>query len=65
MDRSHKSENAHATIHRPKNLSNKEGLREDACISLRRENKTDSGGEWREGTVLERMWDGNISNQLW
>ena len=34
----------------PKKLSNKEGPREDARISLRRGNKTEIGGGWREGT---------------
>jgi hypothetical protein len=41
-----------------KKLSNKEGSREDACISLRRGNKINNRGGWREGTVWERgRWE--------
>ena len=37
----------------PKKPSNKKGLREDAWLSLRRRNKTDISGGWREGTGWE------------
>jgi hypothetical protein len=39
---SHKAQNKHATIHRPEKLSVKDGPREDACYSLRKENKETS-----------------------
>lgn len=52
-----KAQNKHATTHRPKQ-ANKEGSREDAWISLRRENKVDIRGGGREETVLELEWGG-------
>ena len=39
----------------PKKLNNKEGLREDACISLRMGNKI-FNREWREGTGWRREY---------
>jgi len=38
----------------PKKVSNKEGPKEDALISLRRGNKIDIRGEWREEIVWKR-----------
>jgi hypothetical protein len=47
----------HATD--PKKINKKEGLNKEACISLRRGNKTVLRGRWREETGSEGDGTGN------
>lgn len=58
VDIRHKAQDNHATIHKPKKLSNKEGPKEDAWISSRRGNEINFWGGWREGTGWEGKWGG-------
>ena len=49
----------------PKELNNKEGPREDARLSLRRENKiVVIGGRWEERTGWGRGM-GSVQDQVW
>ena len=57
MDISHKILETHATGHRPKEANKKEGLSEDASISLRKGNKIVVGGRWRgNGGIRSGVW---------
>lgn len=50
--KSHKVQDTHATIYRPKKPNNKEGFREDGWLFLRTGNKIDIGSRWRAMDTL-------------
>jgi hypothetical protein len=56
VDISHKLQDTHCTLQRPKKLNKKEDPQEDSWISLRKGNKIVMGGRWRKGMEWERGW---------
>jgi len=57
MDISHKIQDTHAILHRPKRTNKKKGTSEESWISLRRGNKIVTRGRWKERAVWRWWWE--------
>jgi len=67
VDIGHEIEDAHVTLYRSKEVKQEEKHKEDAWISLKRENKIVIRSRWREGTGWESVWEKNegVQVQMW